>query len=54
MLNNKKVVAVTGSSGYIGSRLLRYLEECGSYGLVAFDINPVSYTHLTLPTSDLV
>ena len=40
MLNNKKVVAVTGSSGYIGSRLLRYLEECGSYGLVAFDINP--------------
>ena len=40
MLNDRKVVAVTGSSGYIGSRLIRYLEECGSYGLVAFDINP--------------
>ncbi|MBO55557.1 MAG: hypothetical protein CL886_07835 [Dehalococcoidia bacterium] len=40
MLDNKKIVAVTGSSGYIGSRLLRYLEECGEYGLVAFDINP--------------
>ena len=40
MLNNRKTVGVTGSSGYIGSRLLRHLEECEDYGLVAFDINP--------------
>ena len=39
-----KVVAVTGSSGYIGSCLLRHLEEYGNYDrLVAIDIRPLPF-----------
>ena len=40
MLENAKIVAVTGASGYIGSRLLRHLEEENLERLVAIDINP--------------
>lgn len=40
MVEAAKVVAVTGSSGYIGSRLLQQLEEASLEKLVAFDIRP--------------
>lgn len=40
MFEAAKVVAVTGSSGYIGSRLLRQLEEESLEKLVAFDNRP--------------
>ena len=40
MVEAAKVVAVTGSSGYIGSRLLRQLEEETLEKLVAFDTRP--------------
>ena len=58
-------VAVLGSSGQIGAYLTEYLTKKGHL-VREFDIvndphedmtripNPVSYTHLTLPTSDLV
>jgi UDP-glucose 4-epimerase len=41
MVEAAKVVAVTGSSGYIGSRLLRQLEEESLERLVAFDTRPL-------------
>ena len=37
MVADNKVVAVTGASGYIGSRLLRELEEENLGKLVAID-----------------
>ena len=40
MVEDSKIVAVTGASGYIGSRLLRQLEEENLERLVAFDIKP--------------
>jgi len=40
MVEDAKIVAVTGASGYIGSRLLRQLEEENLERLVAIDINP--------------
>ena len=40
MVEAAKVVAVTGSSGYIGSRLLRQLEEENLERLIAFDTRP--------------
>jgi len=40
MVETAKVVAVTGSSGYIGSRLLQQLEEENLEKLVAFDTRP--------------
>lgn len=40
MVANNKVVAVTGASGYIGSRLLRELEEENLGKLVAIDTRP--------------
>ena len=55
-----------GVEGRVGNRLLRHTEAGGrSHGLAAAggdpvralprgDAGPVSYTHLTLPTSDLV
>ena len=49
MVEAAKVVAVTGSSGYIGSRLLRQLEEESLERLVAFDIRPP-----TLPIHNIV
>ena len=42
MVEDAKIVAVTGASGYIGSRLLRQLEEENLERLVAIDINPPS------------
>ena len=41
-----KVAIVTGGSGDIGGAIARKLAEQGA--------TTVSYTHLTLPTSDLV
>lgn len=40
MVENSKIVAVTGASGYIGARLLRELEEENLERLVAIDIKP--------------
>ena len=42
MTTQRKVVAVTGSSGYIGAKLLDHLEETPGLGkLVAFDTKPL-------------
>ena len=42
MTTQRKVVAVTGSSGYIGAKLLEHLEETPGLGkLVAFDTRPL-------------
>ncbi len=42
MTTPRKVVAVTGSSGQIGSKLLEHLEEAPGFGkLVAFDTRPL-------------
>ena len=50
-------VAVLGSSGQIGAYLTEHLTKKGHL-VREFDIvngnHAVSYTHLTLPTSDLV
>ncbi len=44
MPGEPKVVAITGSSGYIGTRLLQQLEAVGGPGrLVAFDLNPLPF-----------
>ncbi|MDA0734908.1 MAG: NAD-dependent epimerase/dehydratase family protein [Chloroflexi bacterium] len=40
MVEDAKIVAVTGASGYIGSRLLRQLEEENLESLVAIDTKP--------------
>ena len=39
--------------GNMGAPMARNLIKAG-HQLNLFDLNPVSYTHLTLPTSDLV
>ena len=42
MMTRPKVVAVTGSSGYIGSKLLEHMEESPEIGrLVTFDLRPM-------------
>ena len=42
MTSRQKVVAVTGSSGHIGAKLLEHLEETPGLGkLVAFDLRPL-------------
>ena len=42
MAQQRKVVAVTGASGYIGTKLLERLErEPGLLKVVAFDIKPL-------------
>lgn len=42
MVRQKKTVAVTGASGYLGSKLLEKLEQEATCGkLVAFDVNPL-------------
>ncbi len=44
MERNRKVVAVTGAAGYIGSRLLQKLEEDGEQRkLVSFDTRPLAF-----------
>ena len=44
MTDASKVVAITGASGYIGTRLLQRLEEDRSVGkLVAFDTKPLPF-----------
>ena len=43
MTTQRKVVAVTGSSGYIGAKLLEHLEETPGLGkLVTFDTRPLA------------
>lgn len=43
MTTQRKVVAVTGSSGYIGAKLLEHLEETPGLGkLVTFDTRPMA------------
>ena len=52
----KKRILVTGGTGYIGSHTVVELQNAG-YEVVIIDnlsnsnIDAVSYTHLTLPTS---
>ena len=41
----KKQIAILGSTGSIGTQALQVIEE---------HPDPVSYTHLTLPTNSLV
>ena len=42
MAHQKKTVAVTGASGYVGTKLLERLEQEPTFGkLVAFDVNPL-------------
>ena len=48
-MNSSRVVGVTGSSGYIGSRLVRYLEDTMPDRIVAFDTIPPS-----IPTHNIV
>ena len=46
---------VTGAAGFIGSNIVQALAQTGHHYLIAVDdLETVSYTHLTLPTSDLV
>ena len=40
MENSNQIVAVTGASGYLGSRLLLHLEDQEVEKLVGFDLNP--------------
>ena len=49
MTGTSKTVAVTGASGYIGTRLLRELEKRGDGRLVALDTRP-----LALPVHNIV
>ena len=56
-----KVVVITGGSGGIGQAMARAFKAHGAAGIVLADLDSaaveraaVSYTHLTLPTSDLV
>ena len=42
MAQQKKTVAITGASGYVGTKLLERLERESAFGkLVAFDVNPL-------------
>ena len=52
-----KTAIVTGGAGGMGSKISRIFAEQGAKVIVAdtgADVEAVSYTHLTLPTSDLV
>ena len=40
MENSNQVIAITGASGYLGSRLLLHLEDQNLQKLVGFDLNP--------------
>ena len=42
------------SSNRVGSSYLDALQEACCYDIYSIEAEPVSYTHLTLPTSDLV
>ena len=54
-----KRIAVTGSTGFLGTalveKLLRSVPDCELVLLVRptrrYSVEPVSYTHLTLPTN---
>ena len=62
-MDGQMIITVLGSSGQIGAYLSEYLSRKGHI-VREFDIVngihqdmthiPVSYTHLTLPTNDLV
>ena len=61
-----KKIIVTGGAGFIGSHLIKKLIDNGAEEILVIDdlstgkvenikdFKAVSYTHLTLPTSDLV
>ena len=44
-------ILVTGHLGFIGSHVYEYFLKEG-HQVDGYDIPPVSYTHLTLPTRD--
>ena len=48
---NEKTIGITGASGTLGKELTKLFRQKGNK-VIGF--TPVSYTHLTLPTSDLV
>ena len=48
-----KTALVLGGGGFIGHAMVKRLKKEG-YWVRAVDLKPVSYTHLTLPTSDLL
>ena len=52
---SKKILVVLSEWGYWGEELVGPLEVLDAAGYESvFMTNTVSYTHLTLPTSDLV
>src|SRR5678815_5454166 len=53
--NDGSISAATRSGALVKLRVLsRCLAEVRAFGLHVNGVEPVSYTHLTLPTSDLV
>ena len=53
-----RVIWITGATGALGNALAHALHAQGAHVVLSSrridDAEPVSYTHLTLPTSDLV
>ena len=53
-LKNKRVFITGGGSGIGASIVEHFCEQVSEVYFVDIDLKAVSYTHLTLPTSDLV
>ena len=49
-MSEKVKVVVTGAAGQIGYSLVPRLLDGVTFGNKTVDLEPVSYTHLTLPT----